>query len=311
MSARRRTSRSIVAICLFSYTSAAFAVDPDAVTFETYDNEVIRADYYGQPPTETGNPMVILLHMYRSDRTAFKPLIEPLHQAGFAILAIDLRGHGESATEQSRQRVLQTETAIFKDMYNDVRAAYSWLARQKGIDRSRFALVGASVGCSVALDYAVHDRSVDAIVCLSPGENYLGLDSREDIKQIEGCKLWLIGAANEKEKKAIKTLGSLAPSAKTDLIDGDFHGTHMFGKVPEIEKHIATFLKKNVGQPTDTTVYGSINSDIYHLAGSGWIDRISPGNLRHYSSPAEAEARGLRIAKNRGPNDKSKRRSKP
>ena len=49
-----------------------------------------------------------------------------------------------------------------------------------------------------------------------------------------------------------------------------------------------------------STVYGSIRSDIYHLPGSGWIDEIKPWNLRVYSSPQEAESRGLRRAKNNG-----------
>jgi dienelactone hydrolase len=282
----------------------AVAVEPQVVAFGTYDGEVIHADYYARQPTETGTPMVILLHMYRSDRTAFRPLIEPLHEAGFAILAIDLRGHGQSATSSTRERVMQGETAVFEEMHNDVRAAYDWLAKQDGVDRSRFGLVGASVGCSVALDYAVEDKSVDAIVCLSPGTDYLKLDSKEDIRKIRGRKLWLIGAENAKEKQAVATLAALTHGTTTELIPGDFHGTHMFGQVPQIEQRIAEYLKNNVGPPTETTVYGSIRSDIYHLPGSGWIERIKASNMRHYSSPAEAEARGLRQAKSRGPGDR-------
>ena len=311
MFARARNLR----ICLVSTVAAmavpAWAVDPRVVAFGTYDGEVIHGDYYAHQPTETDTPMVILLHMYRSDRTAFRPLIEPLHEAGFAILAIDLRGHGQSATSNTRQRVMQAETAVFEEMHDDVRAAYDWLAKQEGVDRSRFGLVGASVGCSVALDYAVDDKSVDAIVCLSPGTDYLGLDSKEDIRRIRGRKIWLIGADNAKEKQAVETLAALTHGTTTELIPGDFHGTHMFGQVPEIEKRIAHYLKKNVGPPTDTTVYGSIRSDIYHLPGSGWIERIKPSNMRHYSSPAEGEARGLRKAKSRGPGDRPGRKSNP
>ncbi len=284
-------------------TTPVLAVEAQPVTFETYDGETIHGDYYGRQPTETGTPMVILLHMYRSDRAAFKPLIEPLHKAGFAILAIDMRGHGQSATEDTRRRVMQAETAVFEEMYDDVRAAYDWLANQEGVDRSRFALVGASVGCSVALDYAARDRSVDVLVCLSPGINYLGLDSKHDIQAIKGRKLWLVAANNVKDKQAVGTLGALDQGAETEIITGDFHGTHMFGHVPGIENRIADYLKKNVGKPTKSTVYGSINKDIYHMPGSGWIERIKARNMRHYSSPQEAKARGLRKSKSRGPDD--------
>jgi dienelactone hydrolase len=309
--ARARSWWIWLAGALAAIAAPAWAIEAQPVTFETFDGKVIHGDYYAFKATETTTPIVILLHMYRSDRTAFKPLIEPLHEAGFGVLAIDLRGHGESATEKTRARVLAAETAVFKEMYEDVRAAYDWLAKREEIDRSRFALVGASIGCSIALDYAVEDKSVDAIVCLSPGTNYLGLDSREDIRRIKGRKIWLVGANNPKEKQATEALKALCPAAETEVISEDTHGTHMFGQVPGIEKRIAEYLKKNVGPPTETTVYGSIRSNIYHLPGSGWIERIKPWNMRHYSSPAEAEIRGLRQAKSRGPDDRPSRKREP
>jgi pimeloyl-ACP methyl ester carboxylesterase len=308
-----RVCNAVVAVAagLVLVVTPALALEPRAVTFETFDGKVIHADYYGNSPTETEMPMAILLHMYRSNRTAFKPLIEPLHAAGFAVLAIDLRGHGESATESTRARVMAAETAVFEEMSEDVRAAYDWLARQEGVDRSRFALIGASVGASVALDYAVEDKSVDVLVCLSPGADYLGLDSKEDIRRIKGRKIWLLGADNAKEREAVAALAALAPGATAETAAGDFHGTHMFGHVPGIEQRIVDYVKKNIGPPTDTTVFGSIRSEIYHLPGSGWIERIKPWNMRHYSSPGEAEARGLRVSKTRGPTDKPSNTRRP
>jgi pimeloyl-ACP methyl ester carboxylesterase len=289
----------------------ARAAEREIVTFETFDGQVIHGDYYPCKATETDVPMVILLHMYRSDRSAFAPLIQPLHEAGLAVLAIDLRGHGESATDETRTRIMAAETAVFEEMYEDVRAAYDWLAKQEGIDRSRFALVGASVGCSIALDYAAEDKSVDTIVCLSPGTDYLGLDSKADMQNIKGRRIQLFAPDIPKEKQAAQALAALGPGVKTEIVSGDHHGTHMFGKVPGIERRIAEFLKKNVGPPTKTTVYGSIRSNIYHLPGSGWIERIAQWNMRHYSSPQEAESRGLRAAKSRGPSDRPSRKRNP
>jgi alpha-beta hydrolase superfamily lysophospholipase len=311
MPARSQVARIWLLGAVLGLAVPAGAAERQVVTFETFDGEVIHGDYYACKATETAVPMVILLHMYRSDRTAFAPLIEPLHEAGFAVLALDLRGHGESAREKTRARVMAAETAVFEEMYEDVRAAYDWLVKQEDIDRSRFALVGASIGCSIALDYAVEDRSVDVIVCLSPGTGYLGLDSKADMRNLKGRKIWLLGARNAKEEQAIETLKALGAGVEAELVAGDHHGTHMFGQVPEIEKRIADYLKKHVGGPTQTTVYGSIRSAIYHLPGSGWIERIKPWNLRHYSSAAEAESRGLRAAKSRGPDDRPSRKQNP
>jgi pimeloyl-ACP methyl ester carboxylesterase len=176
------------------------------------------------------------------------------------------------------------------------------------VDRSRFALVAASVGSSVCLHYAARDRSVDALACLSPGENYLGLDSKQDIMRIRGRKIWLVATDDVKERAGVDALARLGEGIETTLFPGNAHGTRLLGVVPHLEQKIADFLKNNVGGPTNTTVYGSIEKDIYHLPGSGWIERISPRNMRHYSSPEEAEARGLRKAKSRGPDDKPRKK---
>ncbi len=272
------------------------AADVQAITFGSSDGLKIAADYY-PPPAGRGNaPMAILLHMYRSDRKSWEPLVTPLHDAGFAVLAIDLRGHGESATTETRDRVLNRDTKLFRDMQEDVRGAYDWLAQQPGVDRARFALVGASVGCSIALQYAAKDRSVDAIVCLSPGLDYMGLDSAGDLAQVTGRRILMV--ATDDERDAPYTLKKISETVEVKIHNGDkAHGTSMFGVVPNLEKEIAEFLRTGVGEPTTTTVCGSIERNIYHVPGSEWAAQISSTNLRYYSSSQEAEARGLRAAK--------------
>lgn len=290
---------------LMWYAAAGASAAPpagQAVSFQAADGFRLSADYY--PPSSTAGdaPFVILLHMYRSDRTAWAPLIEPLHAAGLAILALDLRGHGESATTESRDRVIARESAIFREMQADLRGAYDWIVTQPHIDRARFALVGASVGASVALQCAAKDRSVDAVVCLSPGLDYLGLDSAGDIAQIMGRSALML--ATEDERDAPYTLRSRGRDVEVKIYRNlRAHGTDMLGKIPHVERDVVDFLRKALGQPAEQPVYGSINSDVYHLKGSEWIAQISPTNLRVYSSAAEAEARGLRRARSQGPGD--------
>lgn len=284
--------------------AGARALEPEPVTFPAADGMQIAADYYApdRKPTERA-PMVILLHMYRSDRKAWQPLVAPLHDAGFAILALDLRGHGESATTETRDRVHARDGRLFREMQADVRGAYDWLASRPEIDRARFALVGASVGGSIALQYAVVDRSVDALVWLSPGINYLDIDSAGDLAQIRGRRILML--ATEDERDAPYTLQQRGQGVELHVFDGQkAHGTDMLGKISEVEQRIVRFLKTGIGRPSKTVVFGTINSNIYHPPDSGWIGEIAPTNLRHYSSPQEAEARGLRAARSRGPRHK-------
>lgn len=302
-----QTPKSIacaLALSLFLPAAAAETIDFETVTFPAADGVRLAADYY--PPNVAKDqraPIVILLHMYRSDRKSWEPLIAPLHEAGFAILAIDLRGHGESATTASREAVLKRDPELFKKMQEDVRGAYNWLTEQPALDRARLALVGASVGASVALQYAAKDRSVDAVVGLSPGLNYMGLDSAGDIAQVTGREILLL--ATEDERDAPYTLQKRGAGVKVQIFkEAQAHGTKMFGTVPQIEIQIVRFLRNAVGKATDTHVFASIERNIYHRPDSAWLQEIAPTNLRVFSSPEEAEARGLRAAKSQAPGDR-------
>jgi pimeloyl-ACP methyl ester carboxylesterase len=280
---------------------AALAAEPQVVQFTATDGVRITADYYAPPNKGAADaPVAILLHQYRSDRRSWEPLIPALQARGLAVLALDLRGHGDSAATESREAVLKRDPQIFKQMQEDVRGAYDWLAVQPGLDRARFVLIGASVGCSIALQYAARDRSVDGVVCLSPGTNYMELDSVGEIRQITGRRILLL--ATEDERDAPYSLQKAGRNVDVEILKGfQAHGTAMFAQAPKLADKIADFVQKAVGEPTTTTVCGSIEKNIYHQPESGWAREIAATNLRYYSSPAEAEARGLRAAKSDGP----------
>ena len=284
----------IVALACASVARAGAEPAREPARFTTEDGVQIVGDYY--PAAAPGStPTVILLHMYRSDRSAWRPLVPKLHDAGFAVLAIDLRGHGEStqpSSMQLRRRVEQRDTTVFRDMHKDIAAAYVWLAEKPNVDLSQWGLVGASVGCSVALDYAARDRSVDGVVCLTPGEKYIGVDSIEDIKQIAGRSILLL--ATEGERKAGDVLGGANPNATVRVVGpGVVHGTQMFGRVEGIEDRIAAFLTGHVRGTGDRPVAASVHDKEYFAIGSERDIKLDPKDRRLFSSVKEACARGL------------------
>jgi pimeloyl-ACP methyl ester carboxylesterase len=261
--------------------------------------------------------MVILLHMYASHHRAFDPLVPHLHTAGFAVLAIDLRGHGQSVGPAEiglADRVAERDRKLFAAMDRDVEGAYTWLAKQPGVDPARFVLVGASVGCSVALKYAARDRSVDGIVCLTPGTGYLGIDSLADAHKYGKRQLLLM--ASEDERSACDELGRLVPGSVVQIVPGASesdrmarHGTRMLGQVPEVEAKITAFLVKAAGPPSVNAVLASVQGDVYHASGGSGTGQISPENIRWFSSAEEAEARGLRAPKTKARSSKSQGRT--
>lgn len=284
--------------CLGTASARIQAEEPQKISFNASDGYWIHADYYGPMSKYNAGPIVILLHDFERDRSAWQPLIAPLREAGFIVLALDLRGHGRSATSDTRERVAQRDPQLFRDIQLDLRGAYYWLSQQEGLDRARFAIVGSGIGANLALQYAVRDRSIDVIVCLSPQMEIPGLDPVGDLGQIHGRSVLFVAAKDE--QTTCNTLTSHNNQTDKIICPGLAHGTDML-PAPKITKKITDALIRGVGRPSTNVVYGSIESNIFHAAGSGWIAKINPNNLRHYSTPREAQARGLRASKSKGP----------
>jgi len=218
--------------------------------FKTDDGVTIHGDYY--PPTGRAiSPAAVLLHMYSHDRATWAPLLKPLHEAGFAVLAIDMRGHGESTEPASMKladRVKERDPALFNDMHKDALAAIQWVRAQPNVDPERLVLIGASVGCSVAIDTMAREPSVDAVVCMTPGTKYLGVDSTAHILKTGPRPILLL--ATEDERAATDTLSKSADNATGEIVgSGRVHGTNMFGKIDGIEAKITTFVRDAVHTP--------------------------------------------------------------
>ena len=97
----------------------------------------------------------------------------------------------------------------------------------------------------MAIDYTTRDQSVDAVVCLTPGENYMGVDSTAHIKQTGDRPILLL--ATEDERRATDVLAKLAGNTSGEIVGkGRVHGTNMFGRIDGIEEKIAKFLSENV-----------------------------------------------------------------
>ncbi len=284
-------------------STAALAQEAQRVTFETSDNVNVVGDYYAPKQSVEPAPMAILLHQYQSDRSSWQPLIAPLHEKGFAILAIDLRGHGESGNEEHRQEVEKKDDGVFRAMEKDLLAAYGWLAKQTNVDRTRFALVGASVGCSLALDYAGNDPSVDAVVCLTPGEKYMGLNSLGDVRRLYGRKLLFV--ATEDERKAADKLkdiadkgaksapqGAAASEIEVRVPEGSAHGTAMFGTVSGIEQQLAEWLRQAVGGMSETPIYTGWKHKKFYKDRQGAAS-LQDDQLRMLTDEQEGTRRGL------------------
>jgi pimeloyl-ACP methyl ester carboxylesterase len=201
-------------------------------------------------------PTVICIPMFRHAKETYRPLVDPLARAGINTLLLDTRGHGQSAPEL-RRFAQDRDPKLFNAMHHDVAAAIEFLSERKRIDTTRIGLIGASVGCSVAVDYTVrHPGSVRAVVLLTPGSNYLEVPTLQHLRDWPGTAI-LVATSTEEEAKSKAVMEALKPFSGTTLkvVEGKgIHGTRMFGKVTDVEKSLAAFMRDRLVDGVDVRV---------------------------------------------------------
>jgi dienelactone hydrolase len=123
-------------------------------------------DPFYQPfpkPQSERPPAVVLIHGFSADRVIMSGLARRLANNGYAVLAIDVQGHGENRNPFASSQV---DTGGLRD---DVKKAVNYLRASNLVDGSRIVVIGHSMGAGVALDYATNDPTIKAAVMISGG----------------------------------------------------------------------------------------------------------------------------------------------
>lgn len=109
-------------------------------------------------PGAARSPAVVLMHGWGANASLMLPAVAPLHAAGYSVLLLDARCHGNSDDEPftSLPRFAQ-----------DIEAGLNWLQLQPGVDGTRVAVIGHSVGAAAALLSATRRADLRAVVSLS------------------------------------------------------------------------------------------------------------------------------------------------
>ncbi len=110
-------------------------------------------------PVEGGKvgPAVVVVHGWESNRGRSLAHVRYLHAAGFHCLVIDVRGHGDSPTEE-----LPINVPEFAD---DTIAAVRWLCRRPYI--THVGVLGHSMGGAGAIVAASREPLIEAVVSMS------------------------------------------------------------------------------------------------------------------------------------------------
>ncbi len=223
------------------------------VSFLTDDGVLIVGTYYSLSSSHQTSPKaVILLHMLGRNRDDWDTFASTLSNRsnGFAVLTIDLRGHGESINKEGKTISFQSFTsADFNKMVLDVKAAKDFLVTQKNILPNNIAIVGASIGANIGLKYAASDPSINEVVLLSPGLDYRGVTTSDSIKQYTNPIYIATAGRDPIAGNDPQTLCNIVNCGNHLMVyqDSNSHGTDMFSDSslnPPLDNLIISWLAR-------------------------------------------------------------------
>lgn len=114
-------------------------------------------------PPANPPPAVVLIHGFTADRQLMSTLARFVAQNGYAVLAIDVSGHG------TNRNPFTGGQANWDGLRPDVKKAVDFLRGYPFVDGSRIVVMGHSMGAGAALDYATVDPQLRGAVMISGG----------------------------------------------------------------------------------------------------------------------------------------------
>jgi pimeloyl-ACP methyl ester carboxylesterase len=186
------------------------------------------------PCTPIGTQVALLVHGGQFNKDSWHDQASRILDAGFSVLAIDLRGYGKSTGPGSRQ-------PIGAPLHLDVLAAIRYL-NDHGY--RNISVVGASMGGSAAGDASIKSKPglIDRIV-------FLGSAPNEPARELKSRSLFIV-ARDDKNSSGprlprIREQFDAAPRPKELIVlDGSAHAQFLFqtDQNERVMKEILRFL---------------------------------------------------------------------
>ncbi len=205
----------------------------------TSDGLILRATYYSALVRPA--PGVLLLHQRGADRTSWEALALKLQAAGYAVLAVDQRGHGETGGAE--------DWALAQD---DASATLEMLASLPGIAPGQVIVIGASLGANVGLNACAALPGCAAAVLLSPGLDYRGISTAGAMARLGTRPVLILAGENDGNNPADSlALGNMAAGDHQVLVfPQGGHGTALLSAVPDLADRIVAWLVAHVPPPS-------------------------------------------------------------
>ncbi len=175
--------------------------DAEGVEIKTRDGVTLHASYFSPRKKTNLAPAAILVHDTGGDRGHLMDLGQRLWKAGFAVLALDLRGHGHSATKDLAWKRLDADgqKRLWALAVRDLEAASAWLRDQKDVHATNLNVVGHRAGCALATRHASRDENVRSVALLEPRPKELGIDVAGDLLDLGGLPTYIVSSKDKRQ----------------------------------------------------------------------------------------------------------------
>lgn len=126
-----------------------------AVSVPTANKKNLRGWFI---PAEQRQPALVIMHGWGGNAGMMLPLAAPLHTAGYSLLLLDARCHGQSDGDSF---------ASLPRFAEDIEAGLQWLASRPELGPLALGVIGHSVGAGAALLAASRQPAIRAVVSLA------------------------------------------------------------------------------------------------------------------------------------------------
>lgn len=225
----------LVAASLMTASTAMAQAAPEGETksLTTKDGWPLFITYYEGVDAGKKTPVVVMLHGAKGSRLVWKQteLIKKLHESKFAVVAVDLRKHGESIAPENFSAAARSPKISRVDYASmvgqDLEAVKKFLYEEhqgQRLNMRKTGLVAADFSAVIALNWAMADwlkkpyddaptlnaktprgQDVQAILMYSPKESVSGFNNVKALQVLRGtgmAAMMLYGGKNTTDKRA-------------------------------------------------------------------------------------------------------------
>ncbi|MDD3437606.1 MAG: alpha/beta fold hydrolase [Candidatus Gastranaerophilales bacterium] len=171
----------LLVIFVFASTVSTFCKPvTKEIQIQTKDARIIKATLsYVKKPEMKRYPTVVLLHSLGYSSDSWGNLINDLNNAGYLVIAVDLRGHGKSVLDSTFHKKSWTYFTIktYSKFPSDVLSILNEAQKQaKNVDLDNMAIVGADIGANTAVLVTKElKKKPKTLVLISPTTSFKGL----------------------------------------------------------------------------------------------------------------------------------------